>query len=124
MSAMRAIASLLLALLAPATQAAVVQAVDDAGHTVRLDAPARRIVSVAPHLTELLFTAGAGAQVVGAVAYSDHPEAAKRIPRIGDSAQLDLERIVSLRPDLIVVWLQRQLGAADRTAARARRAGV
>lgn len=85
-------------------ESAPVEAVDDAGTTVRLPAPARRIVSVAPHLTELLFSAGAGDRVVGAVAYSDHPEAARRIPRVGDSAQLDVERILALRPDLIVVW--------------------
>lgn len=81
-----------------------VQAIDDAGHTVTLAAPARRIVSLAPHLTELLFAAGAGAQVVGVDAWSDHPAAARSIARIGDSAQLDLERIVALKPDLIVVW--------------------
>lgn len=85
-------------------EAAPVEAIDDAGNLVRLPAPARRIVSVAPHLTELLFSAGAGERVVGAVAYSDHPAAARRIPRVGDSAQLDVERILALRPDLIVVW--------------------
>src|SRR5258706_435334 len=79
-----------------------VQAIDDAGNSVTLPAPAQRIVSIAPHLTELLFAAGAGERVVGAVAYSDYPEAAKAIPRIGDATQLDLERIVSLHPDLIV----------------------
>jgi iron complex transport system substrate-binding protein len=91
-------------LLGGGAAAAPIEAVDDAGQVVRLDAPARRIVSVAPHLTELLFSAGAGDRVVGAVAYSDHPEAARRIPRVGDSAQLDVERILALRPDLIVVW--------------------
>lgn len=93
--------------------AAEISAVDDAGRTVTLKGPARRIVSLAPHLTELLFAAGA--PVVGTVEYSDFPEAARRVPRIGDSAQLDLERIVALRPDLIVVWqhgnAQRQLNA-------------
>lgn len=89
-------------LCAPAL--AGVQVVDDAGQRVTLARPAQRIVSLAPHLTELLFSAGAGAQVVGAVAYSDHPAAAREIPRVGDSAQLDLERIVALRPDLLVVW--------------------
>lgn len=90
--------------LLPSGARAEVQAVDDAGHTVRLEQPARRIVSLAPHLTELLFAAGAGARVVGTVAYSDHPPAARAVARIGDSAQLDLERIVALRPELIVVW--------------------
>ena len=81
-----------------------VQVGDDDGHLVSLAQPARRIVSLAPHLTELLFAAGAGERVVGVAAYSDYPAAARALPRIGDSAQLDLERIVALRPDLIVVW--------------------
>jgi iron complex transport system substrate-binding protein len=99
-----ACALLLLGAIVPPPAHAAVQATDDAGATVTLAEPARRIVSVAPHLTELLFAAGAGDRIVGAVAYSDHPPAAQAIPRIGDSAQLDLERIVSLQPDLIVVW--------------------
>jgi iron complex transport system substrate-binding protein len=77
---------------------------DDEGHELLLAQPARRIVSVAPHLTELLFAAGAGESVVGVDAWSDYPAAARRLPRIGDSAQLDLERIVSLKPDVVVVW--------------------
>ena len=100
---------------------AEVQVVDDAGRHVTLAQPAQRIVSLAPHLTELLFSAGAGAQVVGAVAYSDHPDAARRIPRVGDSAQLDLERIVALRPDLLVVW---QHGNSAQQLAQLSRLGI
>ena len=92
---------------------AAIAVVDDSGRSVTLAQPARRIITLAPHIVELLFAAGAGGQVVGAVDYSNYPEAATRIARIGDSAQLDLERIVALKPDLIVVWLhgnaQRQL---------------
>lgn len=77
---------------------------DDAGRTVTLDHPARRVVSLAPHVTELLYAAGAGGYVVGAVDYSDYPEAAKRIPRVGSYTGLDLEAIVALRPDLVVAW--------------------
>ncbi|MEO7246622.1 MAG: cobalamin-binding protein [Rubrivivax sp.] len=109
----RAVA-LVLALLWFAAQGsarAELTVVDDSGATVRLAAPARRIVSLAPHLTELLFGAGAGGQVVGAVAFSDYPDAARTIPRIGDSQQLDLERLVGLRPDLIVVWQDGTPGA-------------
>lgn len=99
--------------LACAPALAAIAVVDDSGRTVTLAQPARRIITLAPHIVELLFAAGAGGQVVGAVHYSDFPEEAKRIPRIGDSAQLDLERIVALKPDLIVIWLhgnaQRQL---------------
>jgi iron complex transport system substrate-binding protein len=98
-----------------------VQAIDDAGSAIVLATPASRIVSVAPHLTELLFAAGAGDRIVGAVAYSDHPPAAKAIPRIGDSAQLDLERVVSLRPELIVVWRN---GTSAQQVQRLRALGV
>ncbi|MDH4051735.1 MAG: cobalamin-binding protein [Rubrivivax sp.] len=81
-----------------------VSVVDDDGHRLTLAAPARRIVSIAPHLTELLFAAGAGERVVAVSAWSDHPAAAKSLPRIGDAAMLDLERIVALQPDLVIVW--------------------
>jgi iron complex transport system substrate-binding protein len=104
--------------LAGATAAATVPAaeirlIDDAGRLVSLRQPARRIISLTPHLTELLFAAGAGSHIVGTVEFSDYPPAARSIPRVGDSAQLDLERILALKPDLILVWrdgnAQRQL---------------
>ena len=92
---------------------AAITLADDSGRSVTLYHPAQRIISLTPHMTELLFAAGAGERVVGTVEYSNYPAAAQRIARIGDSAQLDLERIVSLKPDLIVVWrngnAQRQL---------------
>jgi iron complex transport system substrate-binding protein len=101
-----------LALLGTAS-AAEIRVIDDAGRSVVLSHPAQRIISLAPHMTELLFAAGAGARVVGAVEYSNYPPEARSIARIGDSAQLDLERIVALKPDLVVVWqngnAQRQL---------------
>ena len=113
--------ALSIALVAPLPLAAAdlnlkevgVNVVDDTGRKVSLNQPARRIISLAPHITELLFAAGAGDRVVGVIDYSNYPEAAKRITNIGSHALLDLERIVSLQPDLIVVWrdgnAQRQL---------------
>ena len=77
---------------------------DDSGRTVSLDKPAERIVSLAPHLTEQLYAIGAGGQIVGAVEYSDYPEAAKAVPRVGGYSRLDLERVLALKPDLIVGW--------------------
>ncbi len=74
------------------------------GTSVALAQPARRIVSLAPHLTELLYAAGAGDRVVGAVSYSDFPPAARSLPQVGDYGSVDLERIVALKPDLIVAW--------------------
>ncbi len=77
---------------------------DDSGATLRLAAPARRIVSLAPHITEALFAAGAGEWVVGAVEYSDYPEAARAIRRVGGYTRVDLEAVVALRPDLVIGW--------------------
>jgi iron complex transport system substrate-binding protein len=96
---------ILAATLAAALPAlAAVSVRDDDGNTVTLQKPAQRVISLAPHATELLFAAGGGSHVVGAVAYSDFPEAAKAIPQIGSSREVDLERIMALKPDLIVVW--------------------
>jgi iron complex transport system substrate-binding protein len=68
------------------------------------ESPAHRIVSVAPHLTELVYTAGAGKRLVGADAYSDYPAEARALPRIGDAFQVDYERVLALHPDLVLVW--------------------
>jgi iron complex transport system substrate-binding protein len=64
----------------------------------------QRIVSLAPNLTELAFDAGAGERIVATVEYSNHPEAAKQIPRIGNAFRVDMERLLSLHPDAVLVW--------------------
>ncbi len=81
-----------------------IRATDDAGNLLSLNQPSGRIVSLAPHVTELLFAIGAGDQIVGADEFSDYPVAAKKIPRIGRAGALDLERIVALKPDLVIGW--------------------
>jgi iron complex transport system substrate-binding protein len=102
---MRAAAIVVAAGLALATLAhARVAAVDDEGRAVELAQPARRIVSLAPHLTEQLFAIGAGDLVVGTTDYADFPEAAKALPRVARAHSVDLERVSALRPDLILVW--------------------
>jgi iron complex transport system substrate-binding protein len=98
-----------------------VEAVDDVGGLVRLEKPARRIVSLAPHATEMLYTAGAGAHIVGVVSYSDYPKEALHLANIGDYNALDLERILALRPDLVVGW---QSGNSPTQVARLRQAGL
>ena len=100
----RGVRALLLGLALAAGARAEVRVLDVDGRAVVLAQPARRIVSLAPHLTELLFAVGAGEQVVATVEYSDFPDAARRLPRVGDSALLDLERIAALQPDLVLVW--------------------
>ncbi|MFN3416768.1 MAG: cobalamin-binding protein [Caldimonas sp.] len=85
-------------------QAQAVSVTDDRGHTVSLPRPAQRVISLAPHATELIFAAGGGERLVGVVEYSDYPEAAKTIRRVGDNKAVDLEAIAALKPELIVVW--------------------
>lgn len=67
--------------------------------------PARpRIVSLAPHLTELVYAAGGGDTLVGTVEFSDFPEAARSLPRVGDAWRVDLERLLALHPDIVLTW--------------------
>lgn len=77
---------------------------DDLGQLVVLKAPAVRVVSLAPHLTEMMFSLEVGDQVVGTARYSNYPEAAKAIPRVGDAFAVNIEAIVAMRPDLIIAW--------------------
>ena len=92
------------ALLCSQAVPAAIEIKDDAGNTLRLPAPARRIVSLAPHATELVFAAGAGKQLVAVASYSDWPPDARALPDIGGYQTLDLERIVAMKPDLVIGW--------------------
>jgi iron complex transport system substrate-binding protein len=114
-------ALILLAALALTQAKAAVTVKDDDGNTVTLQKPAQRVISLAPHVTELLFAAGGGSHVVGVVAYSDFPEEAKKIPQIGSNREVDLERIMALKPDLIVVWRH---GSSERQIEMVRKLGV
>nr|WP_280150670.1 cobalamin-binding protein [Piscinibacter sp. XHJ-5] len=78
--------------------------VDDAGRVVDLPSVPQRVITLAPNLTEFVYAAGAGDTLVGTMDTSNYPEAAKRVTRIGDYQRLDVERILSLRPELILVW--------------------
>ena len=92
-------------LLAMSVQAATVRLVDDAGQTLEFTQPPQRIISLTPHLTELLFAVGAGSQVVGVDSASDFPADAKTLPRVGDFSRINFERVLALKPDLVIVWL-------------------
>lgn len=74
------------------------------GSPKHASADALRLVTLAPHLTELVFSAGAGDHLVGVVEYSDHPDAARKLPRIGDAFAVDFERLTELSPTLILAW--------------------
>ena len=78
--------------------------VDDTGARVPMAGPARRIVSLSPGATELLFSAGAGDRIVATITGADEPAAARRIERIGDANALVFPRLRELKPDVVVVW--------------------
>ena len=77
---------------------------DASGHALVLNQPARRVISLAPNLTELMYAIDAGDRLVAVSDYSDYPQAAKELPRIGNAISTDIERILAFKPDLILTW--------------------
>jgi len=102
-------------------QAEGIRALDDSGAEIVLRGPAQRVVTLAPHLTELVYAAGGAASLVATDRASDYPSAVADLQRIGDASGLDLERIVALRPDLVLGW---QSGNKPSDIARLRRLGL
>ena len=90
--------------LAALPAAAAVTAVDDLGRKVELPRPAQRIVTLAPFLTELVYSAGAGERLVGVSAHSDFPAEARRLPQVASAASFSIEEVAALRPDLVLAW--------------------
>lgn len=96
---------LILFLLLPVTsQIFAIEVIDDIGRRIKLESPAKRIISLAPHITENLFSAGIGDRVVGTVNFSDYPEQAKSITQVGGYNNINIEKIISLQPDIIIAW--------------------
>lgn len=90
--------------LVAAPSVAEISVTDFAGRSVTLKSPAQRIIALAPHIVENTFSAGAGERLVGVVSYSDYPEAARHITRVGSHRSWSLEAIVKLKPDLVLMW--------------------
>lgn len=88
---------------------------DDRGAKVTVDAPVERVVSLAPFITELIFAAGAGDRLVAVSEHSDYPDAARDLERIGNAFNVNLERLLAARPDLVISW---RTGVDPRTVAR------
>ncbi len=120
MSAARAVFLFMLASLA-VSPAVALELVDDRGQTLTLDRPASRIVSLAPHVTELLFAVGAGDRVIAVVEFSDWPAAARALPSVGNAGRIDIERVIALGPDLVIGW---QTGNDSGDLARLARLGL
>ena len=105
------LAALLLALAAPAPPAAAAQGAEKT-----------RAVTLAPHITELVFAAGAGDRIVATVTDSDYPPQARRIPRLGTGIHVDVEKTVAARPDVVIAWLS--TGAAQTLAPMLKRLDI
>lgn len=101
--------------------AAPLSVVDDAGHRVELPRPARRVITLGPHLAELVHAAGGGASLVGVLRYSDYPPEVKRLPVVGDAFAINFEVVATLRPDLVIVW---RSGVPERARQQLRALGV
>ena len=108
-------------LAAVATGSHALQAGDDRGVTISLGHPAERIVTLAPHLAEIAFAAGAGAKLAGVSSSSRHPAEAERLPVVASHGRVDIERLIALRPDLVLAW---QSGNSPLQVDRLERLGV
>src|SRR5215213_8228313 len=82
---------------------------DDAGRRVSLPARVDRVVSLAPNLTEIVFAVGAGDRLVGRTTYCNYPSEAKAVTEVGDTLHPSLERIISLKPQVVLISTASQL---------------
>jgi len=96
--------SVICGLLAAQTSVAGIELSQANGETIILTKPAESIITLAPNIAELVFAAGAGEYLKAVVEYSNFPEQVKQIPRVGDAFRIDLERIIEIRPDLVIAW--------------------
>ena len=78
--------------------------VDSMGREVALEKPAESIIGLAPHIVENLYSAGAGGKLIGVVSYSDYPDEASAITKVGSAYAWSLESVVAMEPDLVVLW--------------------
>ena len=81
----------------------------------------KRIVALAPHIVENLFAIGAGELIVGTVEYADYPEAANEIPRIGGYNGIHIEKLLALKPDLVIAW---QSGSQNMDVEKLKKLGI
>jgi len=90
-------------------QAQSIEQIDDAGRAVYLAGPAKRVITLTPHITEMVFAAGGGERLVATVSASDYPPAAKTLPRVGDGLHPSPEQVAKYRPDLVMGWMPMQV---------------
>lgn len=94
----------LLMLIGAANPVLATTVVDSLGQEIRLEQPARKIVALAPHLVENVYSAGAGHLLIAVVDYSDYPPEARKLPRLGSAMAVSVETVLALQPDLVLAW--------------------
>src|SRR5580765_802822 len=114
-------AIVLVLVVAVAADAHALQASDDRGVAISLGHPVEHIVALAPHLAEIAFAAGAGAKLAGVSSFSRHPAEAERLPVVASHGRIDIERLIALRPDLVLAW---QSGNSPLQIGRLERIGI
>ncbi|MDO3381802.1 cobalamin-binding protein [Gilvimarinus algae] len=102
-------------------QAAPIEVTDARGKVIRLQQPAERIVALAPHIVENVYSAGAGDTLVAAVSYSDYPPEAAQLPQVGSYKLVNYEAILALKPDLVLGWAS---GNGEEAARQLERLGL
>lgn len=95
---------ILVCLLTTIPVSAEVKLLNADGSTTTLIKPAASVVTLSPNLAEMVFAAGAGDKLKAVVEWSDYPQAAKTLPRIGNAFRLDMEQLLKLKPDLVIAW--------------------
>lgn len=85
-------------------KSASIEVIDFSGEVVKLDQPAKKIVALAPHIVENIYSAGAGDHLIGVIEHSDFPEEAKTLDIVGSYTTINHEQILKLNPDLIIAW--------------------
>jgi iron complex transport system substrate-binding protein len=100
---------------------ATVSVKDDLSNIVTVQQPARRIITFSPHAMELVCTADGCDQIVGKGSYSFYPPVDRVIPEISDNRQFDVERVIALKPDLVVLW---RYGISQRLIEQIRNLGI
>lgn len=96
---------------APKVSREMRQVIDEAGRPVQLPIKIDRIVSLAPNLTEIVYAVGAGDRLVGDTTYCDYPEPAKNVAKVGDTMHPSIERIIALKPQIVLISTASQLEA-------------
>ncbi|HKP46852.1 MAG TPA: cobalamin-binding protein [Pyrinomonadaceae bacterium] len=96
------------------TTKATREVIDDDGHRVAIPSSIDRVVSLAPNLTEIVYAVGAGNRLIGDTEYCDYPAEAKSVAKVGDTMHPSIERIIALRPQLVLVSTASQLEAFTR----------